>query len=297
MTASYYPDAKWLGDGVPGGHYVADAPWRLGLHTTETKTLPDYNNGLSAPHLTYHPLLDKFYQHTDLRLPCRALRHDPANNPGSTETNALHTLQMEIVCYSDQTQAVKVGGIWVGDLTAYHLSRIRQVIVFTHEEFGVQYVWPGRQAYSYAEARAAGFRFTAAEWLAYGGVFPHQIVPFQAPTWHWDTGALDWPALMGPLMEDDMPDPRISDDDATFLTNFAANVRSTGSDSSYPRYLIPWYRKWKGLDPEDVDENAEVDALENTIIQLVVRIEALEDTPAAGDAIQSGDTIRVERVE
>ncbi len=185
---SRYPPARWLGDGKTSGPYTG-GPWKLVLHTTETRGRPGYKNGYSAPHLTYDPRARTWYQHTALTLSARSLR----NAKGGPETNRDEAIQVEIICYSNEKLAVAVGGVAVSALSPEALTDIREFILWTHENFGVELEWPEKQAYSYSQANATGFRMSRSEWDSFGGVCGHQHVP-EGNT-HWDPGALDWASL------------------------------------------------------------------------------------------------------
>jgi hypothetical protein len=270
MTASYYPDATWLGNGASAGHYTS-GPFRVVLHTTETAGLPSYNDGKSAPHLTYDPATRKWWQHTDLRLAARALVNSSA--PG--ETNRQSPLQVEIICYSAKTIAdASASRLWVGDLTDNNLQDLRTFILWSHLEFGVALRWPGRQALSYAAANKPGFRMTIADWQKFDGVCGHQHVP--DGNVHWDPGALDWLRLMGPLMEDDMADPRLSDEDVAFLQSMRASTEKVGSNGTFPEFVVPWFRANKTIGD---------------------RVNALEATDQANTSsgIPYGATVRLEQ--
>ena len=183
--------AKWLGNGVSGGTFTS-GPFKFVLHTTETRGIPGYNSGRSAPHVTYYPKYRKFYQHSPFTQGARALR----NEAGGTQTNRDSVIQLEIVCYSQKSVADRYassGAIWVADLTDEHLDDIRGFMHWASGEFGIPWVWPERQAFSYAQANARGFRLTGDEFDNYGGFMAHQHVPENT---HWDTGALDWATLM-----------------------------------------------------------------------------------------------------
>lgn len=182
-----YPKATWLGNGQSGGTYTS-GPFKVVLHTTETRTVPGYQSGAVAPHLTFAPASRQWYQHTELTTAARALR----NEAGGAQTNRDSALQVEIVCYSAKATAEQVGGLWVGNLTKEALDDVRALIEWT----GVPLEWPGHQALSYAEANKVGFRLTQAEWDKYAGVVGHQHVPEND---HWDPGALDWAYLMRDL--------------------------------------------------------------------------------------------------
>lgn len=162
------------------------------LHTTETAGMPGYANGYSAPHLTYDTRTRTFVQHTSLLLSARALR----NAAGGVQTNRDSAIQLEIICYSDENIAERdpYNRRPVSQLTAAHKQDIHEFLLWCSENFGVGMYWPEKQAYSYAQANAPGFRMSQAEWDNWGGVCAHQHVP-EGNT-HWDTGALDWDAVM-----------------------------------------------------------------------------------------------------
>lgn len=199
-----YPYAEWKGDGVAGGTFIG-APWRVVVHTTETRHIPGYNHGQSAPHLTYSPATRKWYQHTDLRYACRALR----NQAGGVETNRANTIQVEVVCYSSKPTADRLTpkGLWVGDLPATAYEDLQTFLAWCRTQFNVQLKWPGKQAFSSSEANTPGFRMTATEWNRFDGVCGHQHVPEQHTAdrpGHWDPGALDWTRMFPKPPEDDV---------------------------------------------------------------------------------------------
>ena len=162
-----YPKAEWLGNGQSGGSYTS-GPRKVVLHTTETRTLPGYQGGATAPHLTYAPASRKWWQHTDLDVAARALR----NEEGGEQTNRDTAWQVEIICYSARNIAEQVGGLWVGDLSGEALDDLREFVQWA----GVDFVWPNKRAESYSEANAPGFRMSASEWGSFGGVCGHQHV-------------------------------------------------------------------------------------------------------------------------
>jgi hypothetical protein len=184
-----YPSAAWTGNGVDSGSYTS-GPFKVVLHTTETRTIPGYAYGKTAPHLTYSTLNHRWIQHTDLTVAARSLQ----NAPGGPQTNRDSALQVEIVCYSARNYAIAFGGIWVGELDDETLTDIREFLEWASEEFGVAMRWPGKQALSWSEANAPGFRMSPAEWDAFDGVCGHQHIP--EGNVHWDPGALNWGALL-----------------------------------------------------------------------------------------------------
>lgn len=200
-----YPLAFWKGDGMSSGSYTS-GPFLSLVHTTETLGLPSYSDGRSAPHLTYTPRFHEWTQHTRLDISARSLR----NEPGGVQTNRKSVLQVEIVCYSARSVGARRGGLWVADLDGRSLDDIRDFLRWTVEEFGVIWKWPDKQALSYAQANAPGFRLSGPEWDAYDGILGHQHAPENV---HWDPGALDWPALM-----EEPPPPPPPPEEETVIT-------------------------------------------------------------------------------
>lgn len=190
MATSKYPKATWKGDGKSGGSYTS-GPYKVVLHTTETSGMPGYNSGNSAPHITYDPEHRTWTQHTSFLTAARALYN--GGNP--VQTNRDSALQVEIICYSAKSIADQASyRQWVGHLSPENLADIREFLEWTSQEFGVVLKWPGKQALSYSQANASGFRMSIAEWNGYNGVCGHQHVP--DGNVHWDPGALDWGALI-----------------------------------------------------------------------------------------------------
>lgn len=180
--------AVWLGDGVDGGSFVVGAPFRVVLHTTETRGMPGYGGGRAAPHLTYDWRVRKFFQHTSLRVAARAL----ANPAGGVETNRRGALQLEIIGYSDEVLAVQVGGMPVSQLPEYCLDDIAEFLKFAHLEFGVGLSCrlprpPARYGLD------SPSRMSGQVWDSFNGVCGHFEVPENK---HWDTGALDIVGLL-----------------------------------------------------------------------------------------------------
>lgn len=269
MTPSRYPGAKWLGNGVPGGAWT-DGPWRVVLHTTETRTIPGYVGGKNAPHLTYFPAGRYAVQHTGFDAAARAM----VNGPDPVQTNRDRALQMEIVCYSAGSIAKSVGGLWVGDLTDDHLADIAAFLRWARDQFGVRLGWRGKTALSYAEANKTGYRMTTKEWDKFDGVARHQDVP--DGNVHWDTGALDMARLIaiasGAGTGDDMA--VLTDAEQLRLRRLLTNLDGIGSNEDFVKVLVPWFRKLTGLTPEalkELEESPELAALDARLDELVVQ--------------------------
>lgn len=197
-----YPPAIQKMDGSGSGVWSGRGEWKLIVHTTETRGMPGYSNGAYAPHLTYWPLRRTWTQHSTLKRPAEAIR--------SYDDDQAY--QIEAICYSSRTIANRVGGLWVGDLTDIHLADLAAFPNWLIDRgLPLQRVWPGRQALSYSEANADGFRYPVQAYLEWPGLLGHQHTPF--PNTHWDPGAFPWPRFMALLRKDNMDHPYSSHTD------------------------------------------------------------------------------------
>lgn len=196
-----YPGAIQLLNGVGPGAWNGSGPWKLLLHTTETKGLPGYSQGKVAPHITWGPNSGKFWQHFRFDRPSEAL---------STFDDDM-VIQVEMICYSAKwiADSLTPPGLWVGALTDSHLAQLAGFCRWVMAGLSIPDVWPKRQAFSAGVANAPGFRYSPEVFRAYGGVLGHQHAPY--PNDHWDPGAFPWHRFM-PLVA---PDPVPSDEMAT----------------------------------------------------------------------------------
>lgn len=193
MSASWV----WLGDGQSGGSYTS-GPYKIVLHTTETSGMPGYNNGGSAPHVTYDPEDRTFYQHTEFGTAARSLR----NLPGNVQTNRDSALQLEIICYSNKAGAdQKPYRLWVGDLSDEHYEDIAGFCAQLVEQYGVKAECRqprGTPKYGYDSPARMSFD----EWDSFGGICGHFEVPEQT---HWDPGALDIERIVNSIVDNTGP--------------------------------------------------------------------------------------------
>lgn len=195
MIPAFYPGATQLNNGVGTGEWNGSGPWKLLLHTTETKGVPGYQTGQLAPHVTWSPRSLRFYQHFPFTRPSEAL---------ATFDNDM-VIQVEMICYSAKNIADEVGGLWVGNLTPEQLAQLAEFCRWVMGHLNIPPIWPKKQALSYTAANTTGFRMTAEIFRAWSGLLGHQHAPY--PNRHWDPGAFPWTRFM-PLLEqpgDDMP--------------------------------------------------------------------------------------------
>ena len=148
---------------------------RLVLHTTETISLPGYSSGAAQPHLTIKLSADgrdlTVWQHQPLNVGARALL--------GISTNTADCIQVEQCMYSDKAIAARVGGVWVGSLSATALATLGEFYRALCAACDIPSVlYPGAS------------RMSQATWLARDGwgITDHAKVPQNS---HWDCGALN----------------------------------------------------------------------------------------------------------
>jgi hypothetical protein len=162
------------------------------IHTTETTGWPSYGGGASAPNATYHPRLRQTRQHFGINRSARALR-DPSNT--AVRENRDNVFQLEIICYSDYILAKKVGGLWVGDLTATHMRDIAAMVLQCHRDWGL----PMQSSVTWREGRQGWYdnvRLSGSQYDAYRGILGH--VHASGNT-HWDPGGFRYSKLKAAL--------------------------------------------------------------------------------------------------
>lgn len=245
--------AQWYQDDYPGA--VFSRIDKFLLHTTETMGWPGYGGGASAPNATYYPRWRRLRQHFGINRSARALR-DPSNTV--VRENRDNVFQLEIICYSDHSLARRIGGLWVGDLTATHMRDIAAIALQCHRDWGLPLQssvrWrEGRQGY-YNDVRLSGSQFDA-----YRGILGH--VHASGNT-HWDPGGFRYSML------------------ETAMSWQFANHPVYGS--------VPW----PGADPIDIPDFPEDDVSKEDVREglLEMFMEAAERSTTGGRHL--GDALR-----
>lgn len=210
MIPAFYPGATQLMNGVGTGSWNQSGPWKLLLHTTESRGVPGYDGGQLAPHLTWNPVLGRWYQHFPFTRPAESLH---------TFDNDM-VIQVEMICYSAKNIADQYGGLWVGALTDSQLNQLAGFCRWIMGHLGIPDVWPKKQALSYGQANTTGFRMSAEIFRAWSGLLGHQHAPY--PNTHWDPGAFPWHRFM-PLLQP-APTP-VPGDDMT-VEQFVTGLRA-----------------------------------------------------------------------
>ncbi|WP_329214774.1 hypothetical protein OG352_05130 [Streptomyces sp. NBC_01485] len=200
--------AYWYGSTYPGSAMEVNV---VVLHTTEGRTLPDYDSGAVAPTLTALPDLAarrlKWYQHFPIDTSARAL----VNLPGGVETNTLNVCQVEMVGTCDPaTHAAwtKAGltHIYWPEAPDWALAEIAAFLRWMHVQHGVPLEGPAAWPAYPSSYGATSARMTPADWVGFEGVCGHMHVPENA---HGDPGSIDFDRLLE-LATGDAPTPPAS---------------------------------------------------------------------------------------
>lgn len=280
-----------------GGLTYVDAPWRLVLHSTVTKGLPNYT---SPPHVTINPLTGTVWQHVDFDKGAYALLH-PSGTP---ETNRMRALQVEII---DRD----------GDASEWNQSTyLAQMLQWFVREFPIQ---PTPHPV-FSDSRCYGAnspcRMLDDEWLLFNGICGHQHVPHNR---HWDPGELDIDQLLvigGSPVTDHTHIPQ-----AGVIHEWAADswdewVEYSGThpdtrgwnfqreDMSwvYTRTIKPLDNRVSQLEQTSVDQAATISALQtqlaatnSALTALAERVSTLEDDSPSANVVSFGETVRLEK--
>lgn len=199
-----YPPATWVGGATTygplpdhGKQYV-----KLVLHTTETRGMPGFSNGDTAPHLVYDPNTRTWTQWADFD---RYVGTMKGHSSGHWNCQAI---QVEIIAYSDRNAAQSVGGLWVGDFLPEHYADLAHLYRWLMAEgltgLDLTPTPPGGWLYG----TSSPHRLTPAQYDGLYGLTCHGAVPGNT---HWDTGELDlehlWLLATDSEQPPDPPDP------------------------------------------------------------------------------------------
>ena len=188
MIPDLYPLARAKLDGRLGsGRWSNRGEWKLLLHTTEGRGMPEYNKGEFAPHVTYWPLHRTWTQHFKFGRPAGAIKSFDDDQ----------VIQVEMICFSDKRKADEFGGLWVANLADEHLDDVAAFALWVMGHLDIPARWPGVQALTSSQSNAPGFRFDKEAFRAFGGLLGHQHTP--PPNDHWDPGAFRWQEFINRL--------------------------------------------------------------------------------------------------
>jgi hypothetical protein len=185
--------AYWYQDDYPGDAQEVNV---VVLHTTEGRTLSDYQGGAVAPNLTAVPDFAakklKWFQHFDFDTSSRALR----NLKGGVETNTMNVSQVELVGTCDPATHREWGSsphIYWPEAPDWALRDVAQFLAWAHAQHGVPLTGPSSWLPYPTSAGASAARMSFAQWEVFKGVCGHMHVPEND---HGDPGAIDFDRIL-----------------------------------------------------------------------------------------------------
>lgn len=155
----------------------------LVYHTTETRGMPGFNNGDTAPHYVYDPRDRTWYVWAEWEDGYVGTLKGHSTNHGNCQS-----YQCEIIAYSDQAAAASVGGIWVGDFTDDHYSDLAAFYAWAMDRYAIGDAVTPTPDGGWLYGTSSRYRMSDTEWNAFTGLTAHGAVPKNT---HWDTGVLD----------------------------------------------------------------------------------------------------------
>jgi hypothetical protein len=231
--------AAWYADNYPGSKMDPNCGV---IHTTETKTLPGYSGGATAPTYTAVPDMKakrlRWFAHFPDAMSARALRNDP----GGVETNTANPIQVELAGTCDYNTAKNWSGepgvdfVYWPDAPEWALEDLAEFMAWCQEVYGIpiRSPWGDDRWMAYPASYGEGNvnRLSFAQWRAFVGWCGHQHVPEND---HGDPGALWW-ARLAVHATDQGPDPTpmtvdLSVIQEAFRSYLDDGVRQTSPDS------------------------------------------------------------------
>ena len=156
----------------------------LVLHTTETRGMPRYRYGETAPHYTFNPKTLTFHQHAEFEDGyVGTLKGHKTGGHGNCKA-----FQVEMITYSSWPAAQSVGGLWIGDWTDEMYAKVSEFVGWARARYGITDEVTKEPVGGWLAGTGSPHRLTTEQWKQYGGLTAHGAVPLNS---HWDTGVLD----------------------------------------------------------------------------------------------------------
>src|SRR5690349_1713999 len=184
--------AYWYEGRYPGDRQEVNV---VVLHTTEGRTLPSYEGGVSAPNFTAVPDFKNkklnWFQHFYVDTSSRALE----NRRGGVQTNTNNVCQVELVGTSDPKTHEKWGreGILWPDAPEWALKEVAKFLAWMNVNHNVPLDGPKVWLAYPASYGPTDSRFTFDEWDKFKGICGHQHVPENS---HGDPGNIEFATIL-----------------------------------------------------------------------------------------------------
>ena len=199
----------------------------LVLHTTETKGMPSFGNGDTAPHYVYDPRDRSWYVWAEWEDGyVGTMKGHTTGGHGNCQA-----FQVEILAYSDKSIAQSVGGLWVGDLDDTDYQHLAAFYAWAMDRYGIGPYCTPTPAGGWRYGTSSPHRMSVSEWDQFSGLTAHGAVPGNT---HWDTGVLDLVRIADIAGTDPNPPPIDPPDD------------DTEADTMYPMYETDGYTNPSG---------------------------------------------------
>lgn len=168
------------------------------LHTTETRGMPSFGGGDTAPHYVYDPANRRWYVWAEYE--AGYVGTMKGHNTGGHSNCGAY--QVEIIAYSDGAAAGS-SGLWVGDFTEAHYADLASFVAWARDRYGFSGAVTPTPAGGWRYGTSSPHRLTDAAWAAFDGLTCHGAAPRNT---HWDTGVLDL-ELIADLASGGVPPP------------------------------------------------------------------------------------------
>lgn len=191
-----YPRASWHGGATTYGPLPDHGKQLLSLvlHTTETRGVPSFGNGDTAPHLVYDPRDRSWSQWADFDRYVGTMKGHSTGGHGNCQA-----IQVEIIAYSDRNAAGSQG-LWVGDFTQEHYQDLAHLYRWLVDQGLTHWDLTPTPAGGWKYGTSSPHRMNSTQWDAFCGLTCHGAVPLNT---HWDTGVLDLERIWDMAFSDD----------------------------------------------------------------------------------------------
>ena len=150
----------------------------LVLHTTETRGMPSFGNGDTAPHYVYDPTSRVWTMWAEYEWGYVGTLK--GHSSGHYNCKAF---QVEILGYSDPNHSP-----WVGDFTEENYADLADFVQWARERYGIGNLVTLTPEGGWRYGVDSIYRLTDDEWAEFTGLTAHGAVPNNT---HYDTGVLD----------------------------------------------------------------------------------------------------------
>ena len=175
----------------------------LVLHTTETRGMPGFGNGDTAPHYVYNPTSREWTMFAEFEDGYVGTMKGHSNG-GHSNCKAF---QVEILGYSDGNHSP-----WVGDFTEENYQDLADFYAWAMDRYGIGDAYTPTPGGGWLYGTSSPHRLTDAAYGELSGLTAHGAVPRNT---HWDTGVLDLGLIHDLAMEEHVPGEAPNIDECT----------------------------------------------------------------------------------